>query len=120
MHHRDMRENLKKILKPLGKELLVFPEATKCFWDKADFGNPHEIVLKNLREWGWVEGQLWGLFLGLGQLGDGLNTDAFYFLEKKKFILSGAYLHAKYLEIHLKCREQQRKRVGTVDVSTSL
>lgn len=41
-----------------------------------------------------MAGQLWGLFLGLGQLGDGLNTDAFYFLEKKKFILSGEYLHA--------------------------
>lgn len=70
--------------------------------------------------WGGGSGQLWGLFLGLGQLGDGLNTDVFYFIEKKKFILSRAYLHAKYLEIHLKHRKQQRKRVGVVDVSTSL
>lgn len=69
---------------------------------------------------GWGGRAALGALFEFGQLGDGLNTDAFYFLEKKKFILSRAYLHAKYLEIHLKHREQQRKRVGAVDVSTSL
>lgn len=28
--------------------------ATRCFWDKAAFGDPHEIILENQ---GWGVGQ---------------------------------------------------------------
>lgn len=95
----------------LGKGVLGGSRGpTRCFWDKAAFGDPHEIVLENPGEWGGGAGQPWGLFLGLGQLGDGANVDAFYFLEKKKFIIFWVYLHAKYLEIHLEHGEQQKKK----------
>lgn len=119
VHHRDMKSQ--KDFEPPGKGIFGGSRGpTRCFWDKTAFGDPCEIVLENPAGWDGGAGQPWEIFLGLGQLSDGTNADAFYFLEKNSFILFWAYLHAKYLEIHFKHGEQQRKRVGAVGVSTSL
>lgn len=59
VHHRDMKENLKKTLKSLGKGLLGFPEANKVFLGQGRlWGSP----------WDSSEGVGWGGRAALGAL----------------------------------------------------